>query len=127
MEFKQSVQVCLRDKYADFSGRAPRSEYWWFALFYAVLICALYFLATITALAMRSASLALILGLVIFLVCIGMVVPSLAVTVRRLHDVGKSGWFWFISLVPVVGSFILLYFLVQPSQPQPNVYGEIHV
>ena len=49
--------------------------------------------------------------------------PLLAVAVRRLHDVGRSGWFVLLGLIPVVGELVLLYFLVQPSQPESNAYG----
>ncbi|MCL2304252.1 MAG: DUF805 domain-containing protein, partial [Planctomycetaceae bacterium] len=57
------------------------------------------------------------------LLCFGLIIPSLAVIVRRLHDAGYSGWMYFISLVPFVGGIILLVFLLQDSQPGRNQYG----
>lgn len=108
MDFKQSVIRCVRDKYADFNGRAGRPEFWWFAL------------ATFAVGMVFS-----ILGLDIIgmLVNLALLLPSLAVGARRLHDVGKSGWFQLLWLVPILGWAVLIYFLVQPSVPA-NEYGE---
>jgi len=92
--------------YVDFSGRATRSEYWWFFLF-CVLVPA--------GLAVVNYKLGAVAWLVILL-------PSITVLVRRLHDAGKSGWWWFIGFIPVVGPLILLYFAVQPSDGD-NDYG----
>lgn len=93
-------------KYAVFKGRASRSEYWWFTLF--------YFLSGVVA--------GIIPILLIFWL-IGLLVPALAVAVRRLHDTGRSGWWYLISFVPIVGFLVLIYFLVQPSQAEQNQYG----
>ncbi|HYP82306.1 DUF805 domain-containing protein [Variovorax sp.] len=99
MNFTQAVQVCLR-KYVEFSGRASRSEFWWFALFQLiVLVVAGIFGDRIYGIA------ALLLLL-----------PSLAAAARRLHDVGKSAWFLLLHFVPIVGLIVLIYFWVQPSQ-----------
>jgi uncharacterized membrane protein YhaH (DUF805 family) len=123
MNFQEAVRVCLREKYADFSGRARASEYWWFQLF-AVIACVVPYLLYAIAISLHSLSLIVLLALVQIVVSLGLIVPGLAVCVRRLHDVGKSGWFWFICLVPFVGGFILLYFLIVPGQPTSNAYGE---
>ncbi|MCC2673656.1 MAG: hypothetical protein K0R58_603 [Ramlibacter sp.] len=108
MDFKQAVIRCLRDKYVDFNGRASRPEYWWF--FLACVIVGLVF--NIIGLDM--------LGL---LVNLALLLPSLAVGARRLHDMGKSGWFQLVWLIPFIGWAIMIYWLVQPSAPA-NEYGE---
>jgi uncharacterized membrane protein YhaH (DUF805 family) len=108
MDFKQSVIRCVRDKYADFNGRASRPEFWWFAL-------ACFLVAVVFNL--------LRLELLGALVNLALLLPSLAVGSRRLHDIGKSGWFQLIWLIPLVGWAIMIYWLVQPSAG-PNEYGE---
>jgi uncharacterized membrane protein YhaH (DUF805 family) len=108
MDFKQSVIRCVRDKYADFNGRASRPEFWWFAL-------ACFLVAVVFNL--------LRLELLGALVNLALLLPSLAVGSRRLHDIGKSGWFQLIWLIPLIGWAIMIYWLVQPSAG-PNEYGE---
>jgi uncharacterized membrane protein YhaH (DUF805 family) len=108
MDFKQSVIRCLRDKYADFNGRAGRPEYWWFML--AGFLAGLVF--NILGLA--------IIGL---LVNLALLIPSLAAGARRLHDIGKSGWLQLLWLIPVLGWIPLIYWLAQPGTAA-NEYGE---
>jgi uncharacterized membrane protein YhaH (DUF805 family) len=109
MDFKQSVLRCVRDKYADFNGRASRPEFWWFALF-CCLVALVFNVLRLEMIGML-ANLALLL-------------PSLAVGARRLHDMGKSGWFQLVWLIPLVGWAVLIYWLVQPSVAGSNEYGE---
>ena len=92
--------------YADFKGRAKRPEYWYFVLFNLLIIIAILVLANFVH----------VLGLLYPIYSLAVLIPSLAVTVRRLNDIGKA-WYWiFIALVPLVGALILLYFMVQPSK-----------
>ena len=100
MKFEESIQTCLR-KYADFTGTASRSEYWWFFL----------------ALVLGSAILGVISDVLSVIFSLAMLLPSLAAAARRLHDIDRSGWWQLISLIPIVGFFVLLYWLVQPSAP----------
>ena len=103
MSFAESIQTCF-NKYIDFNGRASRSEYWWFAL----LGFGLSFIPVI----------GWILRLVILL-------PSLAVQVRRLHDMDRSAW-WLLLLVPpitIIGVIVLLIMSIFPGTPGPNRYG----
>ena len=93
--------------YANFNGRARRKEYWMFVLFNIIFVCVS---------AVIHPALYLIYFLVIF-------IPSLAVTVRRLHDIGKSGWFYFISLIPLVGPIWLLVLLCTEGNADENKYG----
>jgi uncharacterized membrane protein YhaH (DUF805 family) len=98
MTFQDAIRICF-SKYAEFGGRASRSEYWWFVLF--VLLAG-------TALSVISPKLAMVFYLATLL-------PSLAVATRRLHDTRRSGWWQLVALVPIVGVFVLLYFLAQDS------------
>lgn len=106
LTLQESVATCL-SKYADFSGRASRSEYWWFFL--------TVFLASAITGAISDV-LQLIVGLGLFL-------PQLAVAVRRLHDTGKSGLWLFIGFIPLVGAIILIIWLATSGDRRPNAYG----
>lgn len=108
-------------KYADFSGRARRKEYWMFLLVNMLISIALGFVAgfvggTLGLSSNMSTALALVYSVAIF-------VPSLAVSVRRLHDTGRSGWWLLIGLVPILGALALLVFAVQDGEPGANQYG----
>jgi uncharacterized membrane protein YhaH (DUF805 family) len=106
-------------KYATFSGRARRREYWFYVLFYVIIIVVLSVIDGIIGMNMGGAGVGILTAIYILAVFL----PTLAVLVRRLHDTGRSGWWFFIQLVPLVGFFILLYFLVSDSQPGTNAYG----
>ncbi|MFE2101789.1 MULTISPECIES: DUF805 domain-containing protein [unclassified Streptomyces] len=98
-------------KYAVFSGRARRKEYWLFMLFAWIIYVAL-------AVAAAAAHAPYIVGLaVVFLL------PALGVTVRRLHDTGRSGWWILFGIVPLIGSIVLLVFYCSDSQAGANKYG----
>jgi uncharacterized membrane protein YhaH (DUF805 family) len=100
-------------KYVDFTGRARRTEYWMFFLFNLIISFAL---GIVEALFGGPGILGAIYGLAVLL-------PSLAVSVRRLHDTGRSGWWLLIGLVPLVGLVVLLVFAVQEGQPGDNAFG----
>ena len=99
--------------YAAFGGRARRKEYWMFVLFNIIITIAL--IAVEAVIGSR--------GILEGLYMLGIIVPSIAVLVRRLHDTGRSGFWFFIALVPLIGGLVLLYFLVQDGQPGENNYG----
>jgi len=103
--FGESIGTCLK-KYATFDGRAGRSEYWWFFLFSVLAQAAGHIISPA-------------LG---GLVALGLLLPGLGVGVRRLHDIGRSGWWLLVGLIPLIGAFVLLYWFVQPSGA-PNQYG----
>lgn len=112
MSFTEAIKSCLRN-YVTFSGRAPRSEYWFFALFTALVYTILPFLeAAIYGMPVLTMVLAL-----------GLILPSLAVTIRRLHDTGRSGWWILVTLIPLVGSIIFLIWMFTKSQPTENAFG----
>ena len=100
-------------RYADFKGRAPRREYWWFSLEIILVVVALVILLTVMEIDPQFALLALL----------PIVIPGIAVEIRRFHDLGKSGWFILLGLIPFVGGLIIIYFMVQPSMAGPNQYG----
>ena len=106
-------------KYAEFSGRARRKEYWMFVLFNIIFFIVAIILDNILGTAIENVG----YGLFYFLYGLAVIIPSLAVTVRRLHDTGKSGWWIFISLIPLIGGIWLLILLVTDSQPGENPYG----
>lgn len=102
MTFAESISTCF-SKYANFYGRATRSEYWWFALFTFVVS---FFLNMVSQNVSGLFTLAVLL-------------PSIAVGVRRLHDTNRSGWFLLIGLIPIIGWVILVYWMIQEGK-EPN-------
>ncbi len=109
---------CLQH-YADFTGRARRSEYWYFVLFnFIVSILIGLSLGVIAGLLNVPA-----LVYLAYLWSLAVFIPSLAVSVRRLHDIGRSGWWVLLSLIPLVGAIILIIWHCTDSQPGANQYG----
>jgi uncharacterized membrane protein YhaH (DUF805 family) len=120
MTFSQAVSSVLLNKYATFSGRARRSEYWWWYLFVTIVFVVAGILDravgfTYSDTTVGGGWIATIAGIVFL-------IPNLAVAVRRLHDTGRTGWWLLIGLVPVIGFFVLLYFFVLDSE-NDNQYG----
>ena len=115
MGFKEAVQSCL-SQYATFTGRARRSEYWYFTLFNALLgfvigvIGSLFLGETLT-------------NVLTWLVTLALLAPGLAVSVRRLHDIGKSGWALLFALITVVGWILIIVWACKDSEPGENQYG----
>ncbi len=105
MNFTEAVQACFQ-KYATFSGRAGKPEFWWFFLFQVAVY-------VVTG---------MISDMLYGLAALALLLPGLAVGARRLHDIGKSAWLLLVGLVPVLGFLLLLYWFVQPSSG-PNQYG----
>jgi len=106
-------------KYAVFSGRARRKEYWFFALFYILFAIAIGFVDGLLGTVDPMSGIGT-LGLIYSL---AMLIPSLAVTVRRLHDTDRSGWMLLIALIPLIGAIVLLVFMVFDSTPGQNRFG----
>jgi uncharacterized membrane protein YhaH (DUF805 family) len=107
-------------QYADFSGRARRKEYWMFVLFNMIFTIVAMILDNVLGIAMEGIGYGPIYGLYV----LAMLIPGLAVAVRRLHDVGKSGWIILIALIPLIGAIWLLVLLVTDSNPGENQYGQ---
>ena len=106
-------------KYAVFSGRSRRKEYWYFVLFNVIIGVALSVLDALIGTYNPSAGIGLLGGIY----SLAVLVPSIAVSVRRLHDIDRTGWWVLIALVPVVGAIVLIVFHVLDSTPGPNRYG----
>ena len=106
--------IAVLKKYAVFSGRAGRTEYWMFVLFNFIFSLAASLIGVLTFGILYIVSIAY--GIAVF-------VPALAVGVRRLHDIGKSGWYWFIILIPLAGPIWFLVLMCTDSQPGDNQYG----
>jgi uncharacterized membrane protein YhaH (DUF805 family) len=106
-------------KYAVFSGRSRRKEYWYFALFVIIISFVLSIIDLLTGAYARTVG----VGLLSSIFSLAVLIPSIAVTVRRLHDIDRSGWWLLIALVPLVGWIVLLVFSVQESTPGSNRYG----
>ena len=105
-------------KYAVFSGRARRMEYWVFVLINLIISFALSFIEGLA----RGTSMQEI-SVLSSLYSLAVVLPTLGVTVRRLHDTGRSGWWLLVALVPIIGAIVLLIFMVIDSDPGENSYG----
>lgn len=125
-----AFKTVVLKRYADFEGRASRSEYWWFTLSEVLWLLLVWVLVGfVLACVMHDspvgpgiATALVILLLLLLLAGLALVVPTIAVTVRRLHDAGYSGWFYLLNFVPYVGGLILFVFTVLPSAP-PNQWG----
>jgi uncharacterized membrane protein YhaH (DUF805 family) len=100
--------LAVLKKYAEFSGRARRQEYWMFVLINLIISLVLNYVS------------AFLYGIY----SLAVLVPSIAVGARRLHDIGKTGWLLLIALIPVLGWILLLVWLAKDSQPGSNQYGE---
>lgn len=105
-------------KYAVFKGRSTRSEYWYFT-FISLIIYGLFYLYDIAMMYGNDINFPIFSQMYNLMV----VIPSLALGVRRLHDVGKSGWWIWIVLIPLVGFIFLIYFITRDSQIESNIYG----
>jgi uncharacterized membrane protein YhaH (DUF805 family) len=99
-------------KYVTFSGRSSRSAYWWWALFGLLAVVAAYIVDAILG----------TFPLFYAILALGLLLPNLAVTIRRLHDTGRSGWWILIALIPFVGGIVLLVFTLLASEG-PNQWG----
>jgi uncharacterized membrane protein YhaH (DUF805 family) len=116
---KWFVRAITQD-YATFEGRARRKEYWLFVLFYCLTFAVLLIVDGITGLLDKAVG---VIGLFSGLFVVATLVPLLAVTVRRLHDTNRSGWWILVKVIPVIGAIVLLVFTVQDSQPGANRFG----
>jgi uncharacterized membrane protein YhaH (DUF805 family) len=105
MTFFESIKTCF-SKYADFNGRASRSEFWWWALF--------VFLA--------SAATGVVSHIASALFSLAVLLPYIAVATRRLHDTDRSGWLQLVALIPIIGWIVMIYWCVQPGK-DPNRFG----
>jgi uncharacterized membrane protein YhaH (DUF805 family) len=114
MGFGQAISSAFSN-YFNFRDRASRPAYWWFALF-CFLILVIAEIADVATIGQQSLFTAIAL--------LALIVPSLAVGARRLHDTGHTGWWQLINLIPLIGVIVLIIFFCQPTDPDPNKYGD---
>ncbi len=101
MTFLEAIQAVFR-KYAEFNGRASRPEFWWWVLFVFLISAAAQLLGDVAA----------------GLVALSVLVPNLAVTARRLHDIDRSGWWQLIAFIPLFGLIVMIYWCAQPTKAE---------
>lgn len=124
MSFGQAVSTCLIKKYATFKGRARRSEYWWFGLFRFIIFVVVGSPCLLAA--QHDGVVGGFCGFLLILIILALLVPAISVSVRRLHDTGRSGWCFLIGLIPYVGiitGIILLVWYCLDSERGENEYG----
>ena len=121
MNFNYYIDVLK--KYAVFSGRARRAEYWTFVLINFIVVLVLEIPVIGSGMNSDSPALSFVFACIAGLYGLGTVLPALGVIIRRLHDTGKSGWYYLWILVPIIGAIIVLIALVTDSQPGDNQYG----
>ena len=112
--------LAVLKKYAVFSGRARRKEYWFFALFNLIISFVLGFIDGLVGTFSLEAGIGLLGGVY----ALAVLLPGIAVSVRRLHDTGRTGWWLLIALVPLIGAIVLLVFMLLDSKPGSNQYGD---
>jgi len=105
---KAAVIDALQVNYFQFKGRAARPAYWWYMLAYFIV----YFIISLLG-----------ADILTLIVALGLLLPSVGLGVRRLHDINMSGWWMLVGIIPVVGWAIMIYWAVQPGTPGPNNYG----
>lgn len=117
MSFPEAIKSVFQN-YVNFSGRARRSEYWFFVLFTTLVSAVLLIIqGVIQQCGFEYA------GILTGIFSLAIFVPSLAVSWRRLHDIGKSGLWYFIGFVPLIGWILLIYWFCKDSNPEENAYG----
>jgi uncharacterized membrane protein YhaH (DUF805 family) len=119
MDFMTAVRTCL-SKYVDFSGRARRSEYWYFALFSFLVGVVSNILDTVLGTDYDGATSG---GLINTVVGLALFLPGLAAAVRRLHDTDRSGWWVLIGIIPIIGWILIIVWLATDSKAGDNRFG----
>ncbi|MEM9013987.1 MAG: DUF805 domain-containing protein [Pseudomonadota bacterium] len=112
MDMQSAVKTVLAN-YANFNDRSSAPEFWWWALAYFIGYVVMFFLGGLVGAG----------ELLPALFALGLLAPNIAVSVRRFHDIGKSGWWTLIFIIPLVGLIAMIYFFIKPSEG-PNQYGE---
>jgi len=132
MGFTNAVKNCIKNNYIGFSGRASRSEFWWFTLFGNLVPIVGYIVVfgyISVALGGEGATMTLdtlyTLLMLPSLVSLPILLPGLSVSVRRMHDTGRSGWMLLIGIIPCIGIIFLLVWLIDAGNAHANAYGDV--
>lgn len=112
MNFTDAVKSVLTTNYANFTGRSARPEFWWFALFNFIILAVFFVLMMIVP----------PISYLEWLYRLAVLIPSIAVGVRRLHDIDKSGW-WLLITLTIIGILLIIYWAIQPGTQGPNRFG----
>lgn len=115
----EAVRRALTVNYCNFKGRSSRSEYWWFALFNIIVGVVLGIVLGIIGVSEN------VINGISSLLTLALFLPGLGLSVRRLHDIGKSGWWLFLALIPLVGAIILFIWYCKDSELEVNQYGPV--
>lgn len=115
----------IKNNYANFSGRARRKEYWMFTLINTIIITVLYaiVISSIDVNTGETSGLGSIVGIILGIYSLAVIVPSLAVTIRRFHDQDKSGWMFLLAFIPIVGGLIIFVFMCLEGTKGDNRFG----
>ena len=126
MGFTEAIRSGF-DHYVKFDGRASRSAYWWWALFVFIIVGivanvldGVFGLQQFREFDGRAYASG---GVISSLATLALLLPGLSVTIRRLHDTDRSGWWWLINFIPIIGWIVFLYFMVARGTPGPNRFG----
>ena len=123
MTFSDSITTCF-SKYATFKGRASRSEFWWFYLFTVLLVWGASIVGAFVFVGQGAEDMQLGSDILSGIVNLALTIPVLAASSRRLHDIGRSGW-WFLIVFTILGLFLLIYWWAKEGDDFPNKY-DIH-
>jgi uncharacterized membrane protein YhaH (DUF805 family) len=118
MNFLEAVKSGFSN-YVNFSGRAVRSEFWYWTLFTIVLVGVLGVIDQMLNPGVRMGAFSILNGLV----SLALILPGLAVSIRRLHDIDRTGWWVLLSFIPIIGILVLIYWACQPGTSGPNRFG----
>ena len=121
LTLSQAVKSVIKENYCNFTGRARRSEYWNFVLFIVILSFIFSFVTLILVPFFGNSFITFIPMIFFYVFLFYCFIPGLAVIVRRLHDTGRSGLYYFVGLIPFIGEIILIIFLLEDSQPNTNM------
>lgn len=126
MGFGDAIRVCMKEKYASFGGRATRTEYWYFYLFFILVTIGGAIVGGILGSLLSGGDVEVAVGFAVIvygIIAIGFICPAISVLVRRLHDTGRSGWWYWIALIPYIGGIVIFIFTLLDSQDHDNEYG----
>jgi uncharacterized membrane protein YhaH (DUF805 family) len=121
---KKYTLKCLVDNYANFSGRASRSEYWYYVLFIVAVRIAIALFFGVAMIIIGKGAANTLSNFFEGIFTLATIVPSIAVGVRRLHDINKSGWLTLIGLIPILGAIVLIVLASMKGTEGPNNFGE---